>query len=247
MTDLLAAPGSWLYLPVAFALGALHALEPGHAKSLMAAFVVANRGTAAQAALLALSAAVSHSLVVWVLVALGFALGEALPLEAWHPWLELAGGLAMSVIAAIMLRNWLRARADTHAPRNPHGHDHQHGHGHDHGHDHAAPRLDRPTGGAIVWFGLTAGLNPCPGAVAVLFLCLKTGSVALGFATVAAFSVGLAAVLIAVGVAASWGIGKLAARRPGDARLAERLQLASLALVGAMTVFVFAHVATHFA
>ena len=52
--------------------------------------------------------------------------------------------------------------------------------------------------------------------------------------------------LIAIGVAASWSMGKLAERLPGDARLPERLQLASLALIGAMTVFVFGHVATHF-
>ena len=52
------AAHAWLYLPIAVVLGALHALEPGHAKSLMAAYVVSIRGTPRQAALLGLSAAV---------------------------------------------------------------------------------------------------------------------------------------------------------------------------------------------
>src|SRR5262249_17534355 len=58
---------AWLYLPLAALLGALHALEPGHAKSLMAAYIVAIRGTTSQAATLALSAAVGHTIVVWAL------------------------------------------------------------------------------------------------------------------------------------------------------------------------------------
>jgi nickel/cobalt exporter len=56
---------AWVYLPVAILLGAMHALEPGHAKSLMAAYIVAIRGTAAQAVVLATSAAVGHTIVVW--------------------------------------------------------------------------------------------------------------------------------------------------------------------------------------
>jgi nickel/cobalt exporter len=261
MTELFTAPGTWLYLPVAFALGALHALEPGHAKGLMAGFIVANRGSAAQAALLGASAAVSHSLVVWVIVAIGLALGEALPLERFHPWLELAGSVAMAGMLAFMLRGWLasrrvgqRGRDHVHPHAHPHE-DHRHGreHGHDHGHSHPHPHP--PAGesdgrglgaGAIAWYGLTAGLNPCPAAVVVLLLCLKTGSVGLGLTTVAAFSLGLASVLVAVGVVASWGSTWMLARRPGDAGFAARLHLASLLLVAAMTLYAFAHVATHF-
>jgi len=241
MTALFAAPATWLYLPVAFALGALHALEPGHAKGLMAGFIVANRGSAAQAALLGAAAAVSHSLMVWLLVAIGLALGEALPLERFHPWLELAGSVGMAGMLAIMARRWLATRA-----AGGRSHVHRHGHGHAHDQDHHAG--GRAMGsGAIAWYGLTAGLNPCPGAVVVLLLCLKTGSIGLGVATVAAFSLGLGAVLIAVGVAAAWGARRLLARRPGDAALAARIEFAAMALVGLMTLYAFAHVATHFA
>jgi nickel/cobalt transporter (NicO) family protein len=58
------AAHAWFYLPAAVILGALHALEPGHAKSLMAAYIVSIRGTPGQAALLGLSAAVGHTIIV---------------------------------------------------------------------------------------------------------------------------------------------------------------------------------------
>jgi nickel/cobalt exporter len=64
------AAAAWLYLPTAVLLGALHGLEPGHSKTMMAAFIIAVRGTVGQAVLLGLCATLSHTLIVWV-VALG--------------------------------------------------------------------------------------------------------------------------------------------------------------------------------
>ena len=58
----------WLLIPSAILLGALHGLEPGHSKTMMASFIVAIRGTVFQAVLLGLSATLSHTIVVWVIV-----------------------------------------------------------------------------------------------------------------------------------------------------------------------------------
>ena len=44
----------WLFIPSALLLGALHGLEPGHSKTMMAAFIIAVRGTVGQAVLLGL-------------------------------------------------------------------------------------------------------------------------------------------------------------------------------------------------
>lgn len=60
----------WLFIPSAILLGALHGLEPGHSKTMMAAFIVAVRGTVWQAVLLGLAATVSHAAIVWA-IALG--------------------------------------------------------------------------------------------------------------------------------------------------------------------------------
>jgi hypothetical protein len=65
---------AWLYVPIAILLGALHGMEPGHSKTMMAAFIIAVRGTVWQAVLLGLSAAISHSLLIWLLAATGPAL-----------------------------------------------------------------------------------------------------------------------------------------------------------------------------
>lgn len=53
----------WLFIPSAILLGALHGLEPGHSKTMMAAFIVAIRGTVSQAVLLGVSATLSHTAV----------------------------------------------------------------------------------------------------------------------------------------------------------------------------------------
>lgn len=71
------AAQAWWYLPTALGIGALHGLEPGHSKSLMAAFIIAVRGTWQQAMLLGLCVAISHSLVVWLIAGVGLYYGEA--------------------------------------------------------------------------------------------------------------------------------------------------------------------------
>ena len=241
---LLAGGQGWLYLPAALLLGALHALEPGHAKSMMAGFIVATRGTPAQAVLLGASAALSHSLVVWGLVLAALWLGREVIPEAYEPYLGLAAGLAALAIAAWMAWNVLRHGAThRHAPGDGHDHGHGHdhaGHDHDHGHDHrpaAAPA--RATTGQILAFGLSGGLMPCPAALVVLALCLNAGAVGLGIATVAAFSLGLAIVLVGVGVAASLALrfaGQAAPRLAAWDRHAPWLSVAVIALSGAWTI-----------
>jgi len=215
---------AWLYLPLAVVLGALHALEPGHAKSVMAAYIVAIRGTAAQAALLGLSAAIGHTVVVWILAIAGLALGEKYIVDEAEPWLMLISGALIVMLALRMI--WALRRGHAHG----HGHDHDHG-GHDHHHDHGPAPAGTATTGQIVWFGLTGGLMPCPAAIAVLLVCLQLKAFALGVAMVAAFSVGLAATLIAIGVAVAWGSTRLVERWSGFGRWAARLPYLSAGFV----------------
>jgi nickel/cobalt exporter len=221
------AAHAWLYLPLAVVLGALHALEPGHAKSLMAAYIVAIRGSAAQAATLGLSAAVGHTIVVWALAIAGLALGEKYIVEQAEPWLTLLSGILIVLLAIRML--WMLRRHRAHGHSHDHAHDHSHDHGHHH--DHAPPRTGHVTTGQIVWFGFTGGLMPCPSAIAVLLVCLQMKAFALGVAMVAAFSVGLAATLVAIGVSVAWGSGKLLQRWAGFERFAAKLPYISAGFV----------------
>ena len=232
----------WAYLPLAVLLGALHALEPGHSKSMMAAFVVATRGTAGQAVLLGGSAAIGHSLVVWALAAAGIWLGDALILDKAEPWLILISGL---MILGLAWRIVVLFRREHHEHEH---HDHHHDHHHDerepsHAEEHEREIAQRFAGrqvgnGAIAWFGLTAGLMPCPSAVAVLLICLQTRAFTLGFGMVAGFSLGLAITLISVGVLAAWGTRKASEGWSGFAGWAERLPYLSAALVALIGVVV---------
>ena len=132
----------WLFIPSAILLGALHGLEPGHSKTMMAAFIVAIRGTVTQAVLLGLSATLSHTAVVWAVALTGLYFGRNLNLATSEPYFQIASAVAIFAVAAWMVwrvwrdqRAWATAQGNAHAPHG-HGHHHDHDHGHDHGHNH---------------------------------------------------------------------------------------------------------------
>ncbi|HVP33576.1 MAG TPA: nickel/cobalt efflux transporter [Steroidobacteraceae bacterium] len=137
-TTLLAQGNSWLFVPSAVLLGALHGLEPGHSKTMMAAFIVAIRGTPAQATLLGLSATVSHTAIVWAIALTGLYFGRSWNSATAEPYFQVVSALLIICVAAWMLwrtRRESRARAD-YAPLHAHHHDHvdsdDHGHHHEH-------------------------------------------------------------------------------------------------------------------
>src|SRR5438094_8901217 len=84
---------AWLFVPSAILLGALHGLEPGHSKTMMAAFIVAIRGTVAQAVLLGLAATVSHTAIVWIIALAGLHFGSQWNTEATEPYLQTASAI----------------------------------------------------------------------------------------------------------------------------------------------------------
>ena len=119
---------AWLFIPTAVLLGALHGLEPGHSKTMMAAFIVAIRGTVAQAVLLGLSAAFSHSLLIWVLAAVALKYGGQWNAETTEPYFQLASAV---IIAGLAVWMFWRTRRDTKAAAAHEHHEHGHGHTHD--------------------------------------------------------------------------------------------------------------------
>lgn len=131
------AANLWVFIPTAILLGALHGLEPGHSKTMMASFIIAIKGTMAQAAMLGLCAALSHSLIVWALAAAALKFGNELIAEQAEPYLMLLSALVVIGVAVWM---FLRTRADEVAAQGhhhaQHGHTDSHtGHAHHH-HDH---------------------------------------------------------------------------------------------------------------
>lgn len=126
---------AWLFVPSAILLGALHGLEPGHSKTMMAAFIVAIRGTVTQAVLLGLAATLSHTLVVWGIALGGLYLWRGVDSEVFEPYFQLVSGAVIIALALWMLwRTWRDQRAGE-AAMGAHGHSHAHHHHHGHGPD----------------------------------------------------------------------------------------------------------------
>ena len=123
------ASQAWLYVPTAILLGALHGLEPGHSKTMMAAFIVAIRGSVRQAILLGLAATASHTAVVWLVAIGGMYLGQNLDAQTTEPYFQLASAVLIIGIALWMLwstwrgeQMWRFEQEGDH----PHSHDHAH-------------------------------------------------------------------------------------------------------------------------
>ena len=123
---LLQQGNAWLFVPSAILLGALHGLEPGHSKTMMAAFIVAIRGTLTQAVLLGLSATISHTAVVWTVAMTGLYFGRHWNAEVTESYFQVASAvLIVGVALWMMWRTWRQQHAS-------HDHDHdEHGHHHD--------------------------------------------------------------------------------------------------------------------
>ncbi len=121
------ASQAWLYFPSAILLGALHGLEPGHSKTMMAAFIVAIRGTVKQAILLGLAATLSHTAVVWLVAMGGMYLGQNLDAETTEPYFQLASAAIIITIALWMLwRTWRGEQMWRFEEGDEHQHDHHH-------------------------------------------------------------------------------------------------------------------------
>lgn len=118
-SSLLQQGNAWLFVPSAILLGVLHGLEPGHSKTMMAAFIVAIRGTMTQAVLLGLSATVSHTAVVWAVAMAGLYFGRGWNAEATEPYLQVISALLIMGVAAWMIRRTWR---EQHAAQD-HDHD----------------------------------------------------------------------------------------------------------------------------
>jgi nickel/cobalt exporter len=136
---------SWLFIPSAVLLGALHGLEPGHSKTMMAAFIVAIRGTLAQAVLLGLAATVSHTAIVWAIALGGLYFGNQWSTETTEPYFQLVSAVLIVAVALWMLWRTWRHRPGARDDAQVHDHDHDHGPEHNQAHDHghgAARRID---------------------------------------------------------------------------------------------------------
>lgn len=135
-STLLQQGNGWFFIPSAILLGILHGLEPGHSKTMMAAFIIAIKGTVKQAVMLGLAATLSHTAIVWLIALGGMYLSRAFTAQSVEPWLQLISAIIILSTACWMFWRTWRGEQQWLAGNHHHDHHHDHDHGHDHDHDH---------------------------------------------------------------------------------------------------------------
>ncbi len=203
---------------IAFVLGAAHALTPGHGKTIVAAYLVGSRGTLKHAAFLGAMVTFTHTVSVFLLgMATLFLFHYVVP-ENITRVLGAVSGLSIVAIGGWMLYKRLRRTGQAHSHDHAHhhhdGHHHEHDHDHAYSHDHVHPHDHAHTHGAhshahmpdeVSWSGLAAlgasgGLVPCESALVLLLSAIALRRVGLGLVLLVSFSLGLAIVLMGIGV-----------------------------------------------
>jgi nickel/cobalt exporter len=192
---------------IAIGLGGLHALEPGHGKTIVASYLVGSKGTAHHAALLGMIVTVSHTAGVFALGAITLYASRYIVPEHLYPWLGAFSGITIAGLGCYMFLRRLNGAAT----------DHSHAPGAAHGHwmfwkkpvdDETQSNLLRSNTNPaqsvsltqLFTLGITGGIIPCPAALIVLLSAFSLHRIGLGFFLIVAFSLGLASVLIGFGM-----------------------------------------------
>lgn len=213
-------------LVIALALGALHALTPGHGKTVVAAYLVGSRGTSWHAIVLGTIVTLTHTGSVLLLGIFTLAASQYILPTTVIPFLEILSGLLILGLGVYLLwqrfiywrnlrkptpgdggkskikRVSLAPKANVHKPTGavkvesmPAGM-HHHGDGKMHSHD--VP--ESITWRSLIALGVSGGLVPCPDAIAILLVAIAINRLILGLALILSFSLGLAVILIVIGL-----------------------------------------------
>ncbi|MBS1873049.1 MAG: sulfite exporter TauE/SafE family protein [Acidobacteria bacterium] len=203
-------------LCVAFGLGAMHALSPGHGKTIVAAYLVGSRGTFKHALFLGGMVTFTHTVSVFLLGLGVLFFQKYVAPEKVIPALGAISGLSIVAIGAMLLVERTRRLAHEHA--HAHGHHHHHHHGHNHHHHHGHSHSHVPEGpvtlASLIALGASGGLVPCPSALVLLLSAIALGRTGIGLMLLASFSAGLALVLMGIGVVVLYAKSLLPSRAP---------------------------------
>ena len=225
----------------AVALGAVHALAPGHGKTVMAAYLVGEQGSLRQAALLGLTVTSTHTAGVLLLGVLLSGSTAVVP-ERLYPWLGVTSGVMLAGVGlSLLVRAWRRRSGGLAAFG---AHQHHHGqHHHDHDHVHVHDRHDRPHADeaqppmsrkALMVMGAAGGMVPSPSALVVLLGAIALGRTWFGIALVLGYGIGMALTLVGAGllmVRARATLDGRLRRRTGMGRLAQALPVLTASFV----------------
>ena len=201
---------------VAFALGALHALSPGHGKTVVASFLVGARGTARHAVFLGAVVTFTHTIGVFLLGLVVLFLSDTIVPERIYPWIGFLSGLTILGVGVNLFRQRLGHLTHDHGP---------------HGHTHEVP--PGITFRNLLALGFSGGIVPCPSALVVLLSAIALHRVGTGLLFILAFSLGLASVLVAIGILVVRA-GRLLSRFDSGHGVIRLVPVASAALISVL-------------
>ncbi|MBI4712907.1 MAG: sulfite exporter TauE/SafE family protein [Planctomycetes bacterium] len=176
-------------LIISFLYGAGHALTPGHGKTLVAAYLVGRRGSVIQAILLGLVVTFTHIFTVILAGIIAYKLSGRIHQSELSIYLGVISGIIVIVIGVTLFVSRLKGLS--------HNHDHHHGHNHEH---HIGGDTEPVTLMHLLSLGISGGLVPCPTAIVILLMAISLNKTIWGLILILAFSVGLASVLVTIGI-----------------------------------------------
>jgi len=199
----------------AFILGALHALSPGHGKAMVAAYLVGTRGRIIDAIELGAVVTVTHIASVIVLGIMALVLSHYTLSQDIYPWLGVVSGVLIFLTGYFLLvRMAIVSNNHNHHDHPDHGHGQSHSHGpHPEGGDDGPQDIHSLKD--IISLGVAGGLVPCPSAIVILLFAVAVDRIATGLLLILSFSMGLAAVLILIGVLTVTASSRLERFGPG--------------------------------
>lgn len=214
----------------AITLGALHAFEPGHGKSLIAAYMLGSKGRAIDGIILGLIVTFTHTFSVIILGTIAMLLAGSLTNEQLHLWLgSLSSLLILGVGLWMLWERLIKEGSPEHfhffCPKKDHGHHHNHGHRHG-----SEQTITAEDGTINFWrltlLGISGGMVPCPPAIAALLAAVSAGKTAEGLTVTIFFSLGLGIVMMGLGIMLSQA-GNLSRKITDNLELGRKLGLAS--------------------
>ncbi|MXV78612.1 high frequency lysogenization protein HflD [Candidatus Poribacteria bacterium] len=234
-------------LVVSFVLGGLHALTPGHGKAVVAAYLVGTRGRIIDAVFLGLVVTFTHTFSVITIGVILLLTKDRFAQSDIVLWLSIVSGVLIIGIGAWLLvrnmRQYYSSKSDTHDDSHDHSHNHSHshnhGHSHSHGHAHTHVPSERTGFWGLLTLGVSGGIVPCVDALIGLLFAISIDKLAWGVVILCAFSLGLAAVLVAIGILMVMA-KPLLDRFTGEGIWLKRLPIISATVVivlGALLVF----------
>lgn len=175
-------------ITITIGLGAFHALSPGHGKTLVSSYLIGTKGTAIHALILGLTVSFTHTAGVIVLGLISLFASQYFLPERLYPLLSIISGLTVLAVGIGLI---YRQFTSSHQP-----HEHQHHHHHHHHH------TEKVTPYSLVALGIAGGLVPCPSAIVILLSAISLHKIAYGLLLIISFSMGLALILIFLGLLA---------------------------------------------